>query len=63
MSSLPYDEERDERMGSNKIVIADEDFNKVGKEERGKREGGREGGMPDDGMRGGCCSLPQEGEV
>jgi hypothetical protein len=29
VSSLPYDEELDEKMGSNKIVIASEDFSKV----------------------------------
>lgn len=29
VSSLPYDEELDEKMGSNKIVIANEDFSKV----------------------------------
>jgi len=30
VSSLPYDEDLDEKMGSNKIVIADENFKKVG---------------------------------
>jgi len=39
VSSLPYDEELDEKMGSNKIVIADETFEKVGRE--GRRKGGR----------------------
>lgn len=29
VSDLPYDEELDEKMGSNKIVLADENFNKV----------------------------------
>jgi len=29
VSSLPYDEELDEKMGSNKLVIADESFSKV----------------------------------
>lgn len=29
VSSLPYDEELDEKMGSNKIVVADEFFTKV----------------------------------
>jgi soluble calcium-activated nucleotidase 1 len=35
VSSLPYDEELDEKMGSNKMLIAEEDFSKV------RRHGGR----------------------
>lgn len=36
VSSLPYDEELDEKMGSNKIVIADETFEKLEVREVGK---------------------------
>jgi hypothetical protein len=35
VSSLPYDEELDEKMGSNKLVIADESFSKVRRGEKG----------------------------